>query len=234
MSAFTWMATARRFGVDDVIRRHDRPDSDVLVDEADWPAVVTFFEGDGAGTLVAPKWILTAAHTAANIPPDHRFPVAGALASVAGIVVQPTDGVDLALVELRGAVADVAPIALYTDHDEQGREVVLLGRGDFGTGRDGVQGQDQRLRRVTNRIDDVDARWLRFRFDAPPAGTHLEGVGGEGDSGGPALIEADGDVWIAGVSSWQDHDGPLSTYGCVEYYARVSTQAEWIRTTIAS
>jgi hypothetical protein len=217
-----------------VIRRHDRPDSDVLVAEADWPAVVTFFEGDGAGTLVAAKWILTAAHTAANIPPDHRFPVGGSTARVVRVVGHPGEGVDLALVELQEAVASVAPIALYADPDEQGREVVLLGRGDFGTGRDGVQGQDQRLRRVTNRIDDVDERWLRFRFDAPPAGTHLEGVGGEGDSGGPALIEADGDVWIAGVSSWQDHDGPLSTYGCVEYYARVSTQAEWIRTTIAS
>jgi hypothetical protein len=200
-----------------VIRRHDRPDSDVLVDEADWPAVVTFFEGDGAGTLVAAKWILTAAHTAANIPPDHQFPVGGSTARVVRVVEHPGEGVDLALVEL-----------------QQGREAVLLGRGDFGTGRDGVQGQDQRLRRVTNRIDDADERWLRFRFDAPPVGTHLEGVGGEGDSGGPALIEGDGGMWIAGVSSWQDHDGPLGTYGCVEYYARVSTQAEWIRTTIAS
>jgi trypsin len=217
-----------------VIRRHDRPDSDVLVDEADWPAVVTFFEGDGAGTLVAPKWILTAAHTAANIPPDHRLPVGGSTARVARVVGHLGEGVDLALVELQEAVASVAPIALYAEAGEQGQEVVLLGRGDFGTGREGVQGQDQRLRRVTNRIDDVDERWLRFRFDAPPAGTHLEGVGGEGDSGGPALIEHDGGVRIAGVSSWQDHDGPLSTYGCVEYYARVSTQAEWIRTTIAS
>jgi Trypsin len=217
-----------------VLRRHDRPDSDALVDEADWPAVVTFFEGDGAGTLVAPKWILTAAHTAANIPPEHRFPAGGNMASVAGVVEHAGEGVDLALVELDEPVSGVAPVALYTDHDEQGQEVVLLGRGDFGTGRDGVQGQDQRLRRVTNRIDDVDDRWLRLRFDAPPEGTHLEGVGGEGDSGGPALIVTDDQLRIAGVSSWQDHDGPLSTYGCVEYYARVSTHAEWIRTTIAS
>jgi hypothetical protein len=217
-----------------VIRRHDRLDADILVDEADWPAVVTFFEGDGAGTLVARKWILTAAHTAANIPPDHRFPVGRGTARVVRVVEHPGEGVDLALVELEQSVAGVQPIALYTDHDEEGREVVLLGRGDFGTGRDGVQGQDQRLRRVTNRIDDVDERWLRMHFDAPPAGTHLEGVGGEGDSGGPALIVTNDAPRIAGVSSWQDHDGPLSTYGCVEYYARVSTQAEWIRTTIAS
>jgi hypothetical protein len=217
-----------------VIRRHDRPDSDILVAEADWPAVVTFFEGDGAGTLVAPKWILTAAHTATNIPPEHRLLVGGEVVGVARVVVHPTHGVDLALVELERPVAQVEPIPLYTGGDEHGQEVLLLGRGDFGTGRDGVEGQDQRLRRVTNRIDKADERWLCFGFDAPPGGTHLEGVGGEGDSGGPALIVADDQPRIAGVSSWQDHDGPLSTYGCVEYYARVSTQAGWIHATLAS
>jgi hypothetical protein len=56
----------------------------------------------------------------------------------------------------------------------------------------------------------------------------------DADSGGPALIAAYGVLRIAGVSSWQDHDGPLSTYGCVEYYARVSTQVAWIRDTYAS
>jgi hypothetical protein len=213
-----------------VILRHDRPDALALVDEADWPAVVSFFDGDGAGTLIAARWILTAAHTAANIPPGHEFPVAGGRVTVRRVVGHPGDGVDLALVELDHAVDWAAPIALYDAADEAEREVVLLGRGDFGNGRDGVRGQDSKLRRVTNRIDAADARWLRFRFDAPPDGTELEGVGGEGDSGGPALIDHDGVLRIAGVSSWQDHDGPLGTYGCVEHYARVSTQASWIRT----
>ena len=54
-------------------------------------------------------------------------------------------------------------------------------------------------------------------------------VGGEGDSGGPALIRVSGGLAIVGVSSWQDHDGPLGTYGCVEHYERVSSQIDWIR-----
>jgi hypothetical protein len=95
-----------------------------------------------------------------------------------------------------------------------------------------VLGSDRRLRCVTNRIDAADDRWLRFRFDSPPDGTALEGVGGEGDSGGPALIQA-GELTIVGVSSWHDHDGPLGTYGCVEHYARVATEVAWIRTVIA-
>jgi hypothetical protein len=47
-----------------MIIRHDVPDADCLIDEAAWPGIVTFFDGDGAGSLVAPSWILTAAHTA--------------------------------------------------------------------------------------------------------------------------------------------------------------------------
>ena len=56
----------------------------------------------------------------------------------------------------------------------------------------------------------------------------------EANSGGPALIENHGKPRIAGVSSWQDHDGPLSTYGSIEHYARVSTQLRWIRDVCAS
>ena len=48
-------------------------------------------------------------------------------------------------------------------------------------------------------------------------------------AGGQALIATPAGLRIAGVSSWQDHDGPLATYGCVEHYARVSTHAAWIR-----
>ena len=32
----------------------------------------------------------------------------------------------------------------------------------------------------------------------------------------------------------QDHDGPLGTYGCVEYYARVSTHVDWIGSVISA
>ena len=211
-----------------MIVRHDRADADCLVDEAAWPAVVSFFGGDGGATLIADRWLLTARHTAANIPPRHRMAIGGRVLDIARVVAHP-DGADLALVELDRPAAGVAPIALYEGAGERGREGLLLGRGDHGNGRDGVLGMDGRLRCVTNRIDAADEGWLRLCFDAPPAGTALEGVGGEGDSGGPALIREGGRLLVAGVSSWQDHEGPLGTYGCVEHYARVSTQLPWIR-----
>jgi Trypsin len=214
-----------------MLLRHDRPDRDCIVAEAAWPAIVTFFGGDGAGTLIADRWLLTAAHTARNIPPEHRVAVGGRGVRIARVVAHP-EGLDLALVELGAPVHDVTALALYEDSDEVGREVLLLGRGDFGNGRDGVLGTDHRLRCVTNRVDSADERWLRMRFDAPPDCTALEGVGGEGDSGGPAIVRTARALTIAGISSWQEHPGPLGAYGCVECYARVSPQVPWMRAVI--
>jgi Trypsin len=211
-----------------MILRHDLNDRECIVDAADWPSVVTFFGGDGAATLVADRWLLTAAHTAANLPPDHPVPIGGGEIRVTRVVSGPAD---LALVEL-AEPAGVAAIALHTEPDEVGQVALLLGRGDFGDGVDGVQGVDHRLRCVTNRIDAADDSWLRLRFDRPPDCTELEGVCGEGDSGGPALLRRRGRLTIAGVSSWQDHDGALGTYGCVEQYARVSTHADWIASVV--
>lgn len=219
-----------------MLLRHDRTDADCLADERDWPGVVTFFGGDGAGTLIAPAWALTAGHTAANIPAGHSVPVGGRRHRIDRVVLFPEPATapgephDIALVRLAEPAEGVPCLPLHEGGDETGREVVLLGRGDFGDGLAGSRGADGRLRRATNIIDDADDHWLRFRFDAPPGGTWLEGVSGIGDSGGPALIRGDGGALsVAGVSSWQEHgDGPYGRYGAVEHYVRVSHYLSWI------
>jgi hypothetical protein len=231
-----------------MIIRHDRSDRDCLEDERKWPALTSFFRGSGGAALIAPRWLLTAAHVVGTLPDSVRLsvPLAGRHERVARIILHPDydpawtsededdthETVDLALVELEIPVEDVAPLPLYEKSDEAGREVLLLGAGQFGNGQRGVRGSDRALRRATNRIDSVDARWLKFRFDEPPDCTSLEGVGGNGDSGWPALIQEGERFLIAGISSWQKTEGrPLGIYGCVEHYTRVSQFVDWIRAT---
>jgi hypothetical protein len=233
-----------------MIIRHDRSDRESLVDPCKWPAITSFFRGHGAASLIAPTWLLTAAHVARHIPTNRRLSVeiAEKRYAIARVITHPGynqawerededvdeigDHVDLALVELETAVEDVRPYELYTRSDEQGQEITLLGAGQHGDGLRGVRNSDRQLRRVTNIIDEANAYWLKFRFDAPPDGTFLEGVAGGGDSGGPALIRPDSSFLLAGVSSWQRRGGkPLGLYGCVEHYTRVSCFIDWIRST---
>jgi hypothetical protein len=233
-----------------MIIRHDRRERESLVDPCKWPALTNFFHGLGAASLIAPTWLLTAAHVARRISTDRPFSVELAEKSylLARVLLHPRynavweeaesddaeigDTVDLALVELQTPVEGVQPYELYTRSDEVGQECLLLGAGQYGDGLRGARGTDRQLRRVTNIVDVADAYWLKFRFDAPPDGTYLEGVCGGGDSGGPALIACEERLLLAGVSSWQHQYGrPLGLYGCLEHYTRVSPFADWIATT---
>jgi trypsin len=175
-----------------MIIRHDRSDRDSLVDEQQWPALTSFFRGHGGASLIAPTWLITAAHVAESIPTEVRLSVelAGKHNPIVRTILHPAyergwiagdedDGnnaVDLALVELEIPVENVHPFDLYNSSDEQGQEVLLLGRGEFGNGIRGARGSDRALRQVTNQIDEVDSYWLKLRFDAPPGGTLLEGI----------------------------------------------------------
>src|SRR4029453_3059585 len=91
---------------------------------------------------------------------------------------------DIALVELARA-AKVAPVPLYEGRDEEGKDIVIAGRGFGGDGEKGAVERERLVRAGTNRIVRALKNWLVFRFDAPPAGTELESVSGPGDSGGP-------------------------------------------------
>ena len=231
-----------------MIIRHDLADRKSMVDPCKWPAITSFFRGRGTASLIAPTWLLTAAHVARHIPTERRFSVAlkEQHYHLARVILHPDwfdaweqededtigDTVDLALVELATPVEEVLPFELYTHPDEVGQEVILLGSGQHGDGVSGGRGNDGQLRRVTNMIDEADAYWLTFRFDEPPDGTTLEGVCGNGDSGGPALIERNSQLFLAGISSWQHQGGkPLGVYGCIEHYTRVSCYVDWIRKT---
>jgi hypothetical protein len=219
-----------------IVMRHDREDSRYrALGERMGAAVVDMNLPGGTGTLIAPEWVLTAAHVVKlfkRVP--HEVVVGGRKVPVKRVVVYPGGGEgkdDIALVELEMRIDSVKPAALYRGSEENGKQVTFVGRGMSGDGLQGPVARDRVLRASTNRIERVTERWLVFRFDAPPAGEDLEGISGPGDSGGPAFIEQDGKLLLAGVSSGQDSratGGKEGLYGVDEYYVRVSKYLDWI------
>ena len=219
-----------------IVRRHDRPDSLYLALGAKYPAVGTVGRR-GDGTLIAPTWVLTAAHIAADLDTSRvRVRFGGREYAVRRAVVHPDwrelGPHDVGLLELTEPVTGVEPLALYEGHDEVGKTAVMVGHGDVRPdgGRGGEWIRDGRARAATSVVRGVDEGRLVFRFDEPPKGTELQGAPGRGDSGGPALIDVAGRPVIAGVSSagFDGTNGP-GTYGAVDHFTRVSEHLDWIR-----
>ena len=193
----------------------------------------------GAGTLIAPAWVLTAAHAAKLMKPvSHQVKIGGQPYEIVRTILYPGGGEgkdDVALLELAKPVKDIVPIAIYELRDEAIDSVVtFVGQGFTGDGRTGPAQRDGLRRGATNKIAAVKQNWLIFTFDAPPEGTELEGISGPGDSGGPALMTIHGKVFVVGISSGQDSraTGKEGVYGVTEYYVRVSSYADWIKNTM--
>lgn len=232
-----------------IIIRHDRDDASYLELGQRYAGALVDMNleaagapPDGHGVLVGPRWVLTAAHVAAEVEPGHELTAGGGEHAAEAVFVHPEWGGgatnDIALIALATPARGATSAGLYAEDDEVGRTVVVVGRGDFGTGVTGPTGNDRRLRGATNRVDGANEALIWWRFDAPgdSAVTEVEGISGPGDSGGPALLDLDGKIHVVGVSSAQSTSatgGQEGVYGVTEYYARVSSHLAWIERTMS-
>lgn len=225
--------------VNAIIIRHDVNDQEYLsLGEKHSPSVA--YVGGCASTLIDHNWLLTAAHcvegkegalfTARHINNEYR---------IEKIVVHPKfdrkndENYDIALVQLKDSIYNGKPARLYEFEEEQGKSVVFIGRGTFGNGHDGLIRDDNKQRGATNTVVSISEQTIGFRFDLPDKATELEGISSRGDSGGPAFISIDSQLYVVGVSSYQVGNGiKEGHYGVMEYYTRVSTAYQWLKSVI--
>lgn len=249
-----------------VVIRDDVGDSEYLIEASAFPALVDM-PGEGHGVLIAPQWVVTAAHAITWQPEIRQVLINGIPRDVDQVVIHPgyrsppqelinqalatgeailvlvvlATSDDIALVKLAEPATDVAPAAIYERSDEAGQTVKIVGKGATGTGAIGhdPKGPNRtELRRAYNTVTSAHDRWFCYVFDAPPSALPLEGVSGNGDSGGPVLIQVDEQWLLAGLASWKVVQGDVRTarpglYGQTACNVRLSHYADWIESEIS-
>lgn len=228
---------------DAVVIRHDVADDKYIAKPSDFPPLATLYNIGVHGTLIHPEWVVTAAHAVFCMNPGQKIKVGNETVIVSNRYSHPDyqlgDEHDIALIRLDSEVSKVRPAEIYNNSDEKGVVTWFIGIGGTGTGLKGQTiGYKENggvLRKAQNKIVDTTDTDIIFRFEKGSKGEPLEGVSGNGDSGGPAFIKNGNKHVLLGVSSRTDswfYD--VGEYGVTELYTRVSAFRDWIHQVISA
>ena len=225
-----------------ILVRSDRDDAEYLELANKYPSSVLLNAPDGEGVLIAPRWVLTAAHVAAAMqelktPP--RLVFEGRAFEVQSYHVHPDwrkgdPASDIAVIQLKNAVTSVDPTPLYREKDEVGKTVIIVGHGY--TGKIGEkplakERWDKKKRAAINTVDRISPRILALKIKPADEASDLQGAAAPGDSGGPAFVETREGIFVIGIGTATDDanaNGIIGDAGDWELYSRVSAFVPWI------
>ena len=224
-------------------------------DPSDWPWMAALVESNlyyydsvCGGSLVAPQWIITAAHCVQDfngntIKPSEIDVVLGVhdlskdtgeRIKVKRIIVHPTyaveDDPDIALLELEDSVS-IDPVSLYTGNDSlAGVMATVLGWGTTATDNYSDTLQEVEMPVVSNEVcnlafSEVEIPITEYMLCA---GYNEGGKDScQGDSGGPLVVQVDGQWKLAGIVSFGP-PGDCAQPGFYGVYTRISSVIDFI------
>lgn len=218
-----------------IVVRHDIDNEKYLASPDDFNPLATFYVDGAHGTLIKPRWVVTAAHATFCVNPGSYISLNNGLHKVERIFVhqnyKPGESHDIALIKLVNPVKKIEPATIYEGSDELGKSTWFIGVGGTGNGITGQTIDNYEnagvLRKAENKIVLANGPLIKFQFDRGSSALPLEGVSGGGDSGGPAYIKTNNTNYLLGISS-RVEGGSIGKYGVTEVYSRVSFFNSWI------